>query len=117
MIASLPRVHGNPYLIPGSLDGKPRSELGAPWRAVTRAAGLEGLRLHDLRHTFASFGAGAAMGLPIIGKLLGHATQATTARYAHLDSDPMLLAAERIGSQIDGAMRRAGGKIVKLREQ
>jgi integrase len=115
VIASLPRMSGNPYLIPGSLNGRPRSELGAPWAAVTKAAGLEGLRIHDLRHTFASFGAGAGMGLPIVGKLLGHATQATTARYAHLDSDPMLRAAERIGATISGALNRTGGEVVKLK--
>jgi integrase len=115
VIAALPRLHGNPYLIPGSLDGRPRSELGAPWAAVTKAAGLEGLRIHDLRHSFASVGAGSGMGLPIVGKLLGHATQATTARYAHLDSDPMLRAAERIGATISGALNRSGGEVVKLR--
>jgi integrase len=115
VIATLPRLHGNPYLIPGSLDGRPRSELGAPWIAVTKAAGLEGLRIHDLRHSFASVGAGSGMGLPIVGKLLGHATQATTARYAHLDSDPMLRAAERIGATIDGALNRTSGEVVRLR--
>ena len=115
VIAALPRMSGNPYLIPGSLDGKPRSELGAPWSAVTKAAGLEGLRIHDLRHSFASVGAGIGMGLPIVGKLLGHATQATTARYAHLDSDPMLRAAERIGATISGALNRTSGQVVKLK--
>jgi integrase len=115
VISTLPRMSGNPYLIPGSLDGRPRSELGAPWAAVTKAAGLEGLRIHDLRHTFASVGAGARMGLPIVGKLLGHRTQATTARYAHLDSDPMLRAAEHIGATISGALNRSGGNVVRLK--
>jgi integrase len=116
VIAALPRMSGNPYLIPGSIEGKPRSELGAPWSAVTKAAGLEGLRVHDLRHSFASIGAGAGMGLPVLGKLLGHATPATTARYAHLDSDPMLRAAERIGSAISGALNRTSGTVVKLKK-
>ena len=57
-----------------------------------------------MRHTFASIGAGASMGLPIIGKLLGHSQPATTARYAHLDSDPMRRAVETIGSTISAAM-------------
>ena len=91
VVASLPRLHGNPHLIPGSVEGKPRVSLDAPWSAVTKAAGLEGLRLHDLRHSFASFGAGAGMGLPVLGRLLGHSTPSTTARYAHLASEPMLL--------------------------
>jgi integrase len=115
VIAALPRLSGNPYLLPGRIEGKPRYELGAPWTAVTKAAGLEGLRIHDLRHSFASVGAGSGMGLPVLGKLLGHATQATTARYAHLDSDPMLRAAERIGATISGALNRTGGEVVKLK--
>jgi integrase len=71
---------------------------------VTRHAGLEGLRLHDLRHSFASFGAGGGLGLPIIGKLLGHANATTTARYAHLDADPLRRASNVIGHSIADAM-------------
>ena len=114
VIAALPRLHGNGYLFPGSIEGKPRSELGAPWSAVTKAAGLEGLRIHDLRHSYASIGAGSGMGLPIIGRLLGHSTPATTARYAHLDSHPMLRAAECIGATINGALSRSAAEVVKV---
>jgi len=71
---------------------------------VTKAAGLEGVRLHDLRHSFASIGAGASLGLPIIGKLLGHSQPTTTARYAHLDADPMRRAVDTIGATITAAM-------------
>ena len=71
---------------------------------MSRAAGLEGVRIHDLRHSFASFGAGASLGLPIIGKLLGHSQPGTTARYAHLDADPMRRAANTIGATISAAM-------------
>jgi integrase len=70
----------------------------------SRAARLEGLRIHDLRHSFASFGAGASLGLPIIGKLLGHSQAATTHRYAHLDADPMRRAVETIGARISAAL-------------
>ena len=52
-------------------------------------AGLEGVRLHDLRHTHASFGVGGGLGLPVIAKLLGHAQIRTTERYSHLDADPI----------------------------
>jgi integrase len=62
------------------------------------------VRIHDLRHSFASFGAGASLGLPIIGKLLGHSQAATTHRYAHLDSDPLRRAVETIGNTIAAAM-------------
>src|SRR5208337_303211 len=88
VLADLPRIEGNPHVIAGAKDGTPRSDLKKPWAAVSRAAGLEGVRLHDLRHSFASIGAGASLGLPIIGKLLGHSQPTTTARYAHLDADP-----------------------------
>ena len=80
------------------------SYLKKPWRAIQRHAGLEGVRIHDLRHTFASIGAGASLGLPIVGKLLGHSQPATTARYAHLDADPLRRAANAIGNQIAGAL-------------
>jgi integrase len=77
ILAGLPRLEGNPYIIAGMKDGAPRADLKKPWAAVTKAASLGGVRIHDLRHSFASVGAGASLGLPIIGKLLGH-TQATT---------------------------------------
>jgi integrase len=104
VLASLPRLAGNPYIIAGERPGAPRADLKKPWAAVTKAAGLEGVRLHDLRHSFASIGAGASLGLPIIGKLLGHSQAATTHRYAHLDADPMRRAAETIGATIAAAL-------------
>ncbi len=104
ILADLPRVKGNPHLFPGDKEGEPRADLKKPWAAVKRAAGLDGVRLHDLRHSFASVGAGASLGLPIIGKLLGHTQPATTQRYAHLDADPMRRAANAIGSTISAAL-------------
>ncbi|MDP3400663.1 MAG: hypothetical protein Q8R97_06030 [Brevundimonas sp.] len=59
------------YVIKGASDDKPRADLKKPWAAVQRRSGLDGVRLHDLRHTFASIVAGASLGLPIVGKLLG----------------------------------------------
>jgi len=108
VLASLPRVHGNPHIIAGEREGAPRADLKKPWAAVCKAAGLDGVRLHDLRHSFASIGAGASMGLPVIGKLLGHSQAATTHRYAHLDADPLRRAVETIGATISAAMD--GGK-------
>jgi integrase len=104
ILAGLPRLEGNPHIIAGMKDGAPRVDLKKPWVAVTKAAGLPGVRIHDLRHSFASVGAGASLGLPIIGKLLGHTQAATTHRYAHLDADPMRRAAETIGATIAAAM-------------
>jgi integrase len=106
ILSALPRVEGNPYVIPGENVGRPRADLKKPWDAVCKAAGLDGVHLHDLRHTFASVGAGASLGLPIVGRLLGHRNASTTQRYAHLDADPMRRAVEMIGSTIAAAMRR-----------
>lgn len=115
VLTGLPRVEGNPHIIAGIKDGAPRADLKKPWEAVRRAAGLEGLRLHDLRHSFASVGAGASLGLPIIGKLLGHTQPATTHRYAHLDADPLRRAVDTIGATIAAAMNGSrGGEVVPL---
>jgi integrase len=92
------------YVVPGDDPEQPRHDLKRPWDAVTRRAGLVGVRLHDLRHTYASFGAGGGLGLPIIGRLLGHAQAATTARYAHLDNDPLRCASEAIAGRIAAAL-------------
>jgi integrase len=117
VLSSLPRVEGNPYIIPGGKAGQPRSDLERPWGAVRKAAKLEDVRIHDLRHSFTSIGAGASMGLPIIGKLLGHTLASTTARYAHLDDDPMRRAVETIGATIDAAMDAGrGAEVVKIRK-
>ena len=92
------------YVVPGDDPEKPRADLKGPWEAVSKRAGLDGVRLHDLRHTYASFGAGSGFGLPIIGKLLGHTQASTTQRYAHLDNDPLRRASEHIGGTIAAAL-------------
>jgi len=92
------------YVFYGVDPDIPRSDLKKPWTAVTEAAGLTGLRIHDLRHSFASIGAGAGLGLPIVGKLLGHTQAATTQRYAHLDADPLRKASDAIGAKIVAAL-------------
>jgi integrase len=106
------------YIVPGDDPEKPRADLKRPWEAVARRAGLEGVRLHDLRHTYASFGAGGGLGLPIIGKLLGHTQASTTARYAHLDNDPLRRASEAIGGRIAAALDgNKSGSVVPLRDR
>jgi integrase len=103
------------FVIPGANPDTPRADLKKPWAAVIEAASLPGLRIHDLRHSFASVGAGAGLGLPIVGKLLGHAQAATTQRYAHLDADPIRRAADAIGATISAALDgRTGGSVTPL---
>jgi integrase len=107
-----------PYVIAGERFDKPRADLKRPWALVRLCAGLEGLRIHDLRHTYASFGAGGGLGLPIIGKLLGHAKASTTQRYAHLDNDPLRKAAEAIGGRIAAAMEgKPAAKVMDIRKR
>jgi len=105
-----------PYVAPGNEPEQPRHDLKRPWDAVTKQAGLIGVRLHDLRHTYASVGAGGGLGLPIIGRLLGHSQVATTARYAHLDNDPLRRASEAIAGRIAAALDGNGkASVVPLR--
>jgi integrase len=121
LLANLPRV--GEYVIAGQAAGtdedKPRADLNRPWRAIVKRAALTGLRIHDLRHTHASVGAGLGLGLPIIGKLLGHTQPSTTARYAHLDADPLRRASDHIGSRLAAAMGdlkdKPSGEIVPVR--
>lgn len=96
------------YVIAGESAGtkheKPRADLKRPWAAICKRAGVSGVRIHDLRHTFASTGVGDQMGLPVIGTLLGHADPSTTARYAHLADDAARRAVEAIGGKIAAAL-------------
>jgi integrase len=85
------------------------------WSRARQAAELGGVRLHDLRHSFASIGAAGGMSLPILGGLLGHRHAATTQRYAHLSNDPLQIAAESISGVIAGALDGAqGAEVVEM---
>ena len=106
LLATLPRLQDNPFVVPGERQGRHLVNLEKPWRKIREMAQISDVRLHDLRHSFASIGAGAGLGLPVIGALLGHAQAATTARYAHLASDPLQQAADLIGDKLEAAMIR-----------
>ena len=102
ILMSLPRV--GLYVIPGENPDRPRHDLKKPWDHIRLEAGLDDVRLHDLRHTHASIGAASGLGLPIVGKLLGHKSTATTQRYAHLADDPVRRGAETIGAALSRAL-------------
>ncbi len=104
VLATLPRIEGNPHVIVGHRNGASLVNLEKPWRQIRGLAGLDDVRLHDLRHAFASIAASSGLGLPIIGKILGHTQPATTARYAHLASDPVKAAAAAVAEKIASAM-------------
>lgn len=120
ILAELPKR--STFVFPGALDTvekpAPRADLAKPWAAVSRRAGLEGVRLHDLRgHSFASFAAAGGASLPIIGRLLGRTQPQTTARYSHLADDPLRAVADRVGDRVAAALSGEvpAGEVVPLR--
>ena len=94
------RIDGNPWVITGTLPGKPLSDLQPFWQRVRARAGVKDVRIHDLRHTFASTAVASGQGLPMIGKLLGHTQVQTTARYAHVAADPVRSAADAVAQNL-----------------
>jgi integrase len=88
------------FVIPGAVKNRPLVNLQKPWRTLRAIADLNDVRIHDLRHTFASVGAGMGMSLHMLGRLLGHTQAATTARYAHLSQTPVQAAADAIGAEL-----------------
>jgi integrase len=92
---------GSPWVFSGR-RGRHREDTKYAWARICKAAGITGLRIHDLRHSYASTLAGAGFSLPTIGALLGHSMPSTTARYAHLMDDPLRAATERAGAIIAG---------------
>jgi integrase len=100
LLEALPRETGNPYVIVGKKQKAHLSDLQHPWRRIRKTAELSDVRIHDLRHTFASGGLLVGEGLAMIGKLLGHTQVQTTARYAHFASDPAKQAATKISDRL-----------------
>ena len=100
LLAGLPRMEGNPWVIPGRKRGAHMSALDDAWKVIRARAGLDGVRIHDLRHSYASRALALGESLPMIGKLLGHTQVETTARYAHLARDSVQEAAARIADSI-----------------
>jgi integrase len=115
LLQAIPRLESNPYVICGEKPGRHLVNLEKPWRRIRAAAKLDDVRLHDLRHSFASVAASGGQSLVVIGKLLGHSQPATTARYAHLADDPVKAASDAVGGHIAAAMEGGkSGKVVDL---
>lgn len=104
VLKSIPRVTDNPWVLTGKVEGGRLTDLQPFWQRVRLRAGLNDARIHDLRHTFASIAVADGMPLYSVGKLLGHASTQTTARYAHLGAGTMQAAADRVSSLIAGHM-------------
>ena len=101
LLARLPRAEGNPYVIAGAKEGQYASDLQKPWRLIRKHAGLNDVRIHDLRHTYASQAVSSGMPIQMVGRLLGHSQIQTTMRYAHLADDPVLKAAEENAARLE----------------
>ena len=102
VLRRLPRIEGNPYLLPGHVHGRPLVNIDKPWRRVRKAAGIEDVRLHDLRRTVGSWLAQAGNSLHLIGKVLNHSNPSTTAIYARFGQDQVRQALEDHGRRILG---------------
>ena len=111
LLDALPRIAESPYVFPGRAPEKPLVEINRVWYAVRLAAGLEDVRLHDLRHSFASAVASSGGSLLIIRALLGHKDTSTTAKYAHLFEDPVKATADATANQISGWLARSSGNV------
>ena len=100
VLRKIPRTAHNEYVIAGSKPSAPLIGLQRIWERIRTAAGLDDVRLHDLRHTFASIAISDGVPLAVVGSLLGHATPQATSRYAHLADKPVRDASERVGRAV-----------------
>ena len=100
VLDGIPRARGNPWVIRGRRPGTHLTDLAYHWTRIAARAGLEGVRIHDLRHSYASRALALGETLPMIGRLLGHSQMETTARYAHLARDTIRDSAARIADSI-----------------
>ncbi len=117
LLARSPRLAGNPFVCAGARQGAPLVGIDKAWKRLTKQAGLEGVRLHDLRHSFASVGAAAGLGLPLLGAILGHSNSATTARYTHLGDDPRRIGAARISGEIAASLNgHPAGEVIAFKK-
>jgi integrase len=117
LLSELPRWEGNPYVLP-SATGKHFVGLQKVWEKIRKAAELDDVRLHDLRHSFASVAVAGGDSLYLIGKVLGHRQARTTERYAHLSDDPVRAVADRAAEQIASAMSgNSDAEVIDLKQR
>ena len=111
LLAELPRVDGNPWVFPGRKRGTHQRNINDSWDRIRKHAGLDRVRLHDLRHSFASRALAMGESLSMIGKLLGHTQVQTTARYAHLEQESVKASAARVAESLRADMATSGSSI------
>ena len=106
VLTSIPRLPANPYVFPSPVTGRPSASLHFPWQRIRTKAGLDDVRLHDLRHSFASALVNDGKGLYAVQRLLGHANAKATQRYAHLARETLADAAEAMGKVIGPILKQ-----------
>lgn len=114
VLKGIEKLDDNPYVVTGKKPGSHLTDLQHPWRRIRAKAKLDEVRIHDLRHSYASGALALGEGLPMIGKLLGHTQVQTTARYAHLANDPVKTAGGKVSDMIGAAVL---GKAKKRRRE
>lgn len=115
ILENQPVIEENEFIFTGHRESQHLVGLGHIWQRIRERAGIPDVRIHDLRHSYASVGAAAGLGLPQIGALLGHTQASTTERYAHLSTGTLKAATELIGERINEAMRAEPQKIRRVK--
>ena len=110
LLLLLPRETANPFVIVGARPSSHLINLQKPWRRIRERAGLGDVRIHDLRHSFASIAAAQGASLQLIGRLLGHTTPQTTQRYAHLVADQVRETNESVGAKVGAFLVQPRGQ-------
>ncbi|WP_442919070.1 site-specific integrase [Methylobacterium sp. Leaf118] len=109
LIDAQPRLDQNPHVFVGGVAGYHFVELSKVWERIRTRAGLPDVRLHDLRHSFASVGASSGSSLPLLGAILGHRDPNTTQRYAHIARDPARAAADHVSDLVSAFLAPRSG--------
>lgn len=104
LLSEITRTEGNPYVFPGENPGGHFVGVPKIWNKIRKTVDLNDVSLHSFRHGYATIGVGSGMSLPLIGGILGHSSEAMTARYGHLTDDPLKNAADRISGNIAAAL-------------
>lgn len=117
LLANVKGYASNPHVCPGFKAGKPLVNLTKPWYRIRERAGLEDVRIHDLRHSFAASAASGGVPLAVLGSLLGHSQPQTTQRYAHLAQDARHEAMGRVSKEIAATMDGKLGEVRQLRQK
>lgn len=102
ILRDLPRLENNPYILPGHIQGRPLVNINKPWTRIRKTAGVEDVRLHDLRRTVGSWLAQSGNSLHLIGRVLNHSNQSTTAVYARFGQDHVRQALEEHAARLMG---------------